>query len=165
MDTSTIKPQHLEAGKEYDEALVKLGLTADAVLWAYDRVVGHHVLVVVTDFFDFKGPLEISEKLFMAYNAAATPKEIDPFAVRLQSINQPLGEWCHRFAGGMNAAKHDPVTKKPAGNFTPIEGIEIDGLQLNNGWVIVVRPRSERKPIDLIRRWKRFSKNVEKAAA
>lgn len=165
MDPSTIEPQRLKAGREYDESLARLGLRADAVLWAYDTVIAQFVLVVVTEFFDFKGPLEISEKLFQAYNASITPQEIDPFTIRLHSTDQHVGQWCHRFANGINASKADPITKVPVTEPNPINAIEIHGLKLNKDWVIVARPQANRKNVELSRRWQRFASNVAKLAA
>src|SRR5947209_5983531 len=74
-----------EAGADYLKAVRALGLDPDALLWAYDTVIKKHVLVLVTDMFDFRGPYEVSQLLFQAYNNAGTPREIDPFIVRLHS--------------------------------------------------------------------------------
>jgi hypothetical protein len=48
------------------------------------------VLVIVTSLFDFVGPLRLMRLLFDAYDAAATPKEIDPFILRLHSPKHAL---------------------------------------------------------------------------
>lgn len=169
MAASEIDKSFLIAGHEYGEALASLGLDPEALFWAFDQNEDRHVLVLVTDFFDLKGPLEISKQLFKAYNASATPREIDPFVVRLHSINQPIGR---QFA---DQAKIGPVWKfklydsKMRQKELPVEArataMTIAGLEMRPDWIIRARTPQHRKTVELNRRWNRFTRNLEKAAA
>ncbi|TRC92180.1 hypothetical protein FJV76_32285 [Mesorhizobium sp. WSM4303] len=167
MDTPAIDERFLIAGQEYGDALAELGLDPHALFWAYDRDEKRHVLVLITDFFDFKGPLEISRQLFRAYNASATPQEIDPFVVRLHSVNQMVGGSLNNFvSGGWTFNKMDKVTGKPDGLPMEFEAFAQHGLEIKKGWVIRHRKIGPaRKSVELGRRWDRFTRNVDKVAA
>ncbi|MGV1757636.1 hypothetical protein ACQZ6F_17430 [Rhizobium sp. A22-96] len=168
MAAPDIEDKYLKAGREFASALDALGLDANALFWAFDSAESRHVLVLVTDFFDFKGPLEISKQLFKAYNASATPKEIDPFVIRLHSINQAMGErysehassdWKLRVRAGNKAGPIPGLTSAVINNLT------IGDLEMRPEWVIRGRKVTRSKSNDLSRRWGRFTRNVEKAAA
>lgn len=170
MDTRTIEERFLIAGKEYGKALEKLGLDPHALLWAYDEEEERFVLILITDFFDFKGPLEISRQLFKAYNASVTPQEIDPFTVRVHSINQPFGDQVRGMAtsdGKVTVA--DRFNRpKPDLKDVRITAWNFNGLILQPDWVISAKSgadKTPRKNIELSRRWDRFTKNLDKLAA
>lgn len=78
----------LKAGSDYLSALISLGLEPDGLFWAFEKAESRWVLALVTNYFDVAGPLNLSEVLFKAYRAAATPREIDPFMVRMFSPKQ-----------------------------------------------------------------------------
>lgn len=88
MATNELTETHMIAAREFTDSLSTIGFDMDAVFWAYDEEEERYVLIVVTDVFDAKGPLEIYQQIFKAYNASLTPKEIDPFSVRVLSTNQ-----------------------------------------------------------------------------
>lgn len=167
MDTRTIEKRFLIAGKEYGEALEKLGLDAHALMWAYDENEERFVLLLITDFFDFKGPLEISRQLFKAYNASATPQEIDPFTVRVHSINQPFA--ANAFNMATSDGKFDVFDKFGRPKTVPeqarISAWKSEGVELRPEWVIRVRKTAPRKNVELSRHWNRFTKNLDKVAA
>lgn len=167
MATPDIEERFLTAGREYGEALANLGLDPHALFWAYDEAEAHHVLVLVTDFFDFKGPLEISKQLFRAYNASVTPKEIDPFTVRLHSINQPVGQEFRNFAGsdGILRVWDKNMVPKPMPPEARVESFNVGGLVMKPSWTISVRPGKPRTSVELSRRWNRFTRNVDRVAA
>jgi len=167
MDTPEIEQRLLTAGEEFDAALAGLGLDAHALFWAFDKDLGHHVLVLVTDFFDFKGPLAISKALFRAYNASATPKEIDPFTIRLHSVNQPAGEKLLEIVNrGWSINKVDKRTNKLIGPAIPIKSVESGDLEIRPNWIISVRHSPDaRKSTLLSRRWDRFQRNINLLAA
>jgi hypothetical protein len=167
MAAPEIEKRFLTAGREYGIALADLGLDPHALFWAFDEEEDQHILVLITDFFDFKGPLEISKQLFRAYNAAATPKEIDPFVIRLHSVNQPVGRSLLSFAGGgWEINKIDKTTGKPIGESMKVSGVKSAGLDLRPEWIIKVRSeRPVRKSIELSRRWNRFARNIDRIAA
>jgi hypothetical protein len=68
MDSPELEVKFMSAGADYLKAVRALGLDPDALLWAYDTIIRKHVLVLVTDMFDFRGPYEVSQLLFQAYN-------------------------------------------------------------------------------------------------
>ena len=78
-------PGYVEAGAEYLSSIKALGLDPEGLFWAVDSAIGGHVLVLVTRMFDYAGPLALSQTMFKAYNASATPKAITPFIVRMHS--------------------------------------------------------------------------------
>lgn len=88
MATNELTETHMIAAREFTDSLSTIGFDMDAVFWGYDEEDERYVLIVVTDVFDAKGPLEIYQQIFKAYNASLTPKEIDPFSVRVLSKNQ-----------------------------------------------------------------------------
>lgn len=88
MATNELTETHMIAARKFTDSLSTIGFDMDAVFWAYDEEDERYVLIVVTDVFDAKGPLEIYQQIFKAYNASLTPKEIDPFSVRVLSTNQ-----------------------------------------------------------------------------
>lgn len=90
MAEEEIDEARLNAGAEYLDALRKLGLNPDGLLWGFDVRHQSWVLVLITSFFDYAGPLELSKLLFRAYELAGTPKDIDPFIVRLHSPKQRI---------------------------------------------------------------------------
>lgn len=167
MDPSEIDQRLLTAGKEFDVALAGLGLDAHALFWGFDKELGRHVLVLVTDYFDLKGPLAISRALFRAYNASVTPKEIDPFTVRLHSINQPAGrQFVDHVNSGWAVNKLDQKTKKPIGDAIPIKAMETYGVEIRPEWIIAARGlKQARKTTEINRRWDRFQRNIDKLAA
>lgn len=167
MAAPAIEERFLTAGREYGDALANLGLDPHALFWAYDTAEERHVLVLVTDFFDYKGPLEISRQLFRAYNASVTPKEIDPFTVRLHSINQSVGEEYRNFAGSDGKIKvwDKNMVPKPLPPEARVEEFNIGGLTMKPEWTIRVRPRKPRNTVELSRKWDRFTRNVDRAAA
>lgn len=167
MAAPEIDERFLTAGREYGDALADLGLDPHALFWAYDEVESRHVLVLVTDFFDFTGPLEISKQLFRAFNASVTPKEIDPFVVRLHSVNQAAGSEYANFAASDGTFKVFDKNMKPkfVGDAGRIESMNIRGLVMKPEWTIRTRKAAHRNSVDLSRKWKRFVRNVDKVAA
>ncbi|WP_273795134.1 hypothetical protein [Brucella intermedia] len=167
MDTRTIDERLLIAGKEYGNALEKLGLDPHALLWVFDEVEDRFVLILITDFFDLKGPLEISRQLLKAYNASVTPKEIDPFTVRVHSVNQPFGNEIHNIAAAdfrINIFDKN-MRPKPGTENARISGWTSNGTEIRLEWVISVKKNTHRKSTELSRRWDRFTRNIDQLAA
>lgn len=158
-----------QAGAEYLTALQKLGLDPECLFWAEDEIIGIPVLVLVTRQVDRVGPLALSRLLFKAFNAAATPNEINPFLVRLhspeQSIIQELGkvvemnkEFELHFAHGSPVASSD----RPVGP----ELLAGGGLRFERDWIYKWNTASEEQSKDhMVRQWRLFSENVERLAA
>jgi hypothetical protein len=166
MDTPELDVKYMPAGRDYLAAIRMLGLDPDALLWAYDKVMAKHVLVLVTDMFDFRGPYEVSELLFAAYNKAGTPREIDPFIIRLHSPKHTIVPQLLEFANAETVQKRNKETNQPEGDPIPVKEIDVGGgLVVRKAWVYVIRPQRSQKVVELARRWARFQRNVEKLAA
>ena len=149
------------AGAEYFAAIRQLGLEPDALFWAWDATIEKMVLVLVTRQFDRVGPLELSRRLFAAYNATATPKEISPFVIRLHSPQQAIIQ---------SLSKLFPINFKLQVKDGSDAGAQLE-IQLNAAdmqfqptWVYKFDTMSKRTPADLNRQWKRFDQNIAKLA-
>jgi hypothetical protein len=166
MDTPALPVDYFEEGGRYLSAVEALGLRPAAFFWAFDRFTENFVLVLVTAEFDAVGPLALSKILFKAYNSEATPRAIDPFIIRLHSPHHQSVQAmdkimpCKVEPGATVFKNGEPVTKV-ARAVTNIGGLEIDG-----DWVYRFdKPLSTAKPVDVLRRWRRFERNVDKKAA
>jgi hypothetical protein len=161
-----IEVKYLEAGREYLAGLRKLGFDPQALLWAYDQAMNTFVLVLVTELFDFMGPYEISKLLFKAYNLAATPREIDPFVIRLHSSNHSIVEDGNLllFAMGGTAETFDPATKERKAK-TTFSGGSTGGLQVERKWAFTIKHARKMDRITASRRWNRIQRNVDRLAA
>ncbi|MEA3533739.1 hypothetical protein [Rhizobium sp. CC-YZS058] len=169
MDTIEINAERLAAGARYKTALESLGLKPAGLLWAYDPADKMFLLVLITPVVDFVGPLALSEKLFTAYRATATPPEIDPFVVRLHSPKQA-------FAQAVEQHLQTRIRVRDLDEETGIFGPQYlaqekgtvtfgaDGLEFRPEWVYVFR-HSKRDTLDLSLQWRRFSGNVDQLAA
>lgn len=165
MDTPELAPSFLTAGREYVDTLLRLGMDIEIACWAYDKALNRFVLIMLTDFFDVKGPLEISKVLFRAYNSSVTPKEIDPFSVRLHSTGHPFAKEIRLWGPGTYVQKVDEVTRKPYGPKTDVRGGTSQGIQFDIDWLIRSSKPVRRKNVEVSRRWSRFVRNVDKEAA
>ena len=162
MDTPELDVTRHKAGARYLEALRKLGLEPVALFWAYDAAVKHFVLVLITEFFDLKGPYEISKLLFKAYNAAATPQEIDPFIVRLHS---PAQSAIRSLRMPTHIRPVDQRTGRPTGTAVEIKTSTHGDLTVSPQWTYKFGRVSKKISVDLRRRWSRFERNVTDLAA
>jgi hypothetical protein len=86
------------AGTEYLASLRKLGLEPDALCWIVrhfrvddDSTQSEKHLALVSSLADRYGPRQIYDLLFLAYDASATPKEVDPFIVSLYGPKTAVG--------------------------------------------------------------------------
>jgi hypothetical protein len=159
------------AGAEYLAALRSLGLDPEALFWARDTVVGEDVLILVTSLFDFAGPLELSGLLFKAYNLAATPREVDPFILRLHSPNHAaIREMAHRFGDGRRIKL--PILLALVQPVPGVHEIRLAALSMGADVTayadaVYTFDLSERPAasVDASRRWRRFQKHIDKLAA
>ena len=128
------------------------------------------MLVLVTSLFDFVGPLALTELLFEAYNAAATPKEIDPFIIRLHSPKHALYRAAQPFIGNrvdqadLKGADLDRATI--VGSVTPfaVASFQAGDLQSFGTWVYKSTP-TKPKISNSERRWTHFKDAVHAVAA
>lgn len=152
--TDTLEEPRIEAGRQYLAALQKLGLDPEALFWA-EQDSGGFVLVLLTGFFDYVGPLEVSRVLFKAYNASATPKEIDPFIVRLHSPKQTIGKLIRN---NLNYAIGPGIT------YRDLKLTFADLKIWETG--IIKHPSGKHSNVAMLgRKWKKIEGNVERLAA
>jgi hypothetical protein len=164
VDTVELDQVRKDAGAVYLEALERLGLHPSALFWAKDKVTNGFVLVLATEMFDYKGPLALSKLLFKAYNAAATPQEIDPFVVRLHSPDHAI----IRMLDGWRNLSNLKITHKngvPIDPSVSIQGVTVDDLEFRPDWVYLYNLPPKKGSIELLRRWRRFQAAVNKLAA
>ena len=167
---------HMQAGADYLAALQNLGLDPECLFWAEDEVVGHPVLVLVTRQFDRAGPLSLSRLLFKAYNAAATPREIDPFVLRLHSPEQAIIQ--QMVADGMQDFVRNPPSVMAAPIMYPGHQprredavpakvvIEAGGMKFQPDWVYKWSiPSKKPSSVFMSKQWRRFTENVDRLAA
>ena len=165
MDTPHLPPAFMTAGKEYVSTLERLGMDIEIACWAHDNVTSSFVLLMVTDFFDAKGPLEVSKVLFRAYRSSITPREIDPFSIRLHSTHHVFAKEIRLWAPGTWVQKYDPKTRSNVGPKASVRGGTSQGITFDVDWLISSAEPRERKSVEISRRWDRFVRNVDQAAA
>ncbi len=172
MDQRDLGVARYDAGAEYLDALRRLKLEPEALFWAYDRTLGQFVLVIVTSLFDFAGPLALTKLLFDAYNASATPSEIDPFILRLHSPKHALYRAAQFHIGNrfdiadLKGRALDRATI--AGEVTPplVMSFRAGDLEGFGTWTYKSAPVSPKaKTADTERRWRRFESAVHALAA
>jgi hypothetical protein len=176
VDQKDLGVERYDAGRDYLAALRDLKLEPEALFWAYDKSMGQFVLVLVTSLFDFAGPLALTKLLFDAYNAAATPKAIDPFILRLHSpkhalyraaqanIGNRLDGWSNR--ADLKGTALDRATI--SGEFMPpiVASFRAGDLEGFGTWVYKSTPVSKGvKAVELGSRWRRFEHAVHALAA
>lgn len=156
--------RRLTAGREYLTALRKLGFDPDVMAWAGageadpgHEGAGRFELLLVTTWADNIGPKAVYDLLFEAYDASATPKEIDPFIVTLFS---PQTRVAADLLGAIRTARSPRLP--PGGQ--PIMILGMLDYFTTTDWIIVGRePRSTR--FEDARRFGAFQRNVQKLAA
>jgi hypothetical protein len=151
------------AGAVYLAALRTLGLEPDGLFWAWDRLDERWVLMLVSRYFDIVGPSALSTLLFKAYNAAATPAEIDPFIIRIHS---PDHHMIRSMIKGMDDFKSQVIDR---GRIT--KGDSMENALFGNNSILVPLPKAyvwkdvRRPTIDLLRKWGFITKKVDALAA
>lgn len=171
MDQKDLGVERHDAGQDYLAALRSLKLEPEALFWAHDKGLDQFVLVLVTSLFDFAGPLALTQLLFDAYNAAATPKEIDPFIIRLHSPKHTLYRAVQPHLGtrfdqaDLKGSALDRATI--AGDVTPsiIAAFQVGDLEGFGPWVYKSTPGSKARALDPGRRWARFERAIHAVAA
>jgi hypothetical protein len=172
VDQKDLGVARYDGGHEYLEAIRSLKLEPDALFWAYDKAIEQFVLVLVTSLFDYAGPLALTRLLFDAYNASATPKDIDPFIIRLHSPKHAL----YREAQVHIGNRYDQADLKGseldwatiAGTVTPtfIASFTAGDLTSFGTWVYKSTPAVAKAATGASeRRWTRFERAVHAVAA
>lgn len=151
--------RRLKAGREYLTALRKLGFNPDALLWAGVGGVaaeGAMELLIVTTWADNIGPKAIYDLLFEAYDASATPKEVDPFVVSLFSPQTQVAIDLGDAVRTLQAETHREMR--------PIIMLGMMDYYTTPPWIISYRPSKSTRFEDA-RRFNAFQNNVAKLAA
>jgi hypothetical protein len=150
----TLTEEKWDAGLVYLRAIQKLGLDPECFFWAADFVVGHHVLLMATSAYDFAGPTAIAKTLFKAYNASATPRQINPFLLRFHSLQH---SYIQATAKELELYKdfRDPLNKTLFG---------ARDLKWQPDWFYkfdIAEPRAT----TVKQNWRRYEKHIEQLAA
>jgi hypothetical protein len=171
MDQNDLGLARYDAGRDYLKALRALDLEPESLFWAFDRAIDQFVLVLVTSFFDYAGPLALSELLFKAYRAAATPAEIDPFILRLHSPKQTIYRellFALMTTGTIEAGWQidDYYRAVLAGDRQQTGVFKFNYAELEGfgAWIYTAK-KKQTKLIDVARPWDRFSHKIEALAA
>ncbi|MDP4026230.1 hypothetical protein Q8W71_26745 [Methylobacterium sp. NEAU 140] len=158
MDTPELSLDQLEAGRAYYEALGKLGLNPEGLLWAYDYEDRAFRLWLIWSGIDQYGPLAISKLLFKAYRAAALPRKISPFSVHIVNNSHVLAISIENISKAPPAERYNYYRiTRPGQEKEPI-------LFFRKDWIYHLQPgRFENKKIK--RDWTSFNKNIDTIAA
>lgn len=178
---ASLSDAELRAGAEYLSALRHLGFFPEAMCWVlrnvYDEdgyltdVDAGHSLAIVSGFADYAGHKTIYDLLFKAYDAAITPKELDPFQVTLYGPASSGGKTLLAYLVDriIDKAKSDLADSeahrdKPA--VMMVTNNDIDGtvLAVPLEGIYVARTFTKRPEI-VVRNFARFKAKVEKLAA
>ena len=160
-----------EAGRAYLAALRALGLDPEALFWAMDARAGEDVLVLVTSLFDVAGPLGLSELLFKAHESAATPRDVNPFVLRLHSPRHTAIQDLARHLGD-GARIGSVIASAPDAPSADLGEIRLAALSV--GADVTAYPDAiytfdlsgaDSTPVDAPGRWRRLQEQVDKLAA
>jgi hypothetical protein len=148
------------AGQEYITSLRKLGFDPDIAAWAAPVKRSDSVemeLIIVTSWADNIGPKAVYDLLFEAYDASATPREIDPFLVTLLSPQTQVAIDLRNRLETMRREKFGPEDRSMF-----ILGM-LDYSTVPQ-WILAHR-HSEPARFDDLRRFKVFQNNIAALAA
>lgn len=165
MDTPKLPDSLKEAGQAYYDALVKLGLDPEGLLWAYDNQAAEFRLWLVWSGLDRYGPFAMSKLLFRAYNASALPREVDPFSVYVVAPEHRIGDMARQMADAYKATEGRDNLDQIVIALAAPDGQKDSMLhETRFGWVYHLKPR--RSSVKKINRdWRHFNENVSALAA
>jgi hypothetical protein len=143
----------LGAGREYLAAVERLGLRPTAMFWAFDSTLEEFVLVLTTPLYDYAGPYELSKILIEAYRRSGTPREIDPFVVRLHSPEHSIIREIGKFV---------PFGTTMQGASMAVTAAD---LSVDSSWIYRFAKPAALTSVEAARRWDRFVRNVDRLAA
>lgn len=151
------------AGKEYLAALNALGLKPDVLCWVYEVEEGEMQLAIVTSMAERVGGLSIYKLLFRAYEAAATPREINPFIVSVYGPKSNFGVKLRRVLGGLAERGTFSVPERAA-LFT-LTDTGASGRRVVLGRGVYVASEGRRSAAEDLKRFRHFQRRVEALAA
>lgn len=163
--SNELTPTLLDHGLAFHAAISKLGFSPDVLAWA---MVEHEwQLVMVTSLADRVGALDLYETFFRAQDWGAIPADFDLLRLSIYSPKSEVGIDFESFlssvvdADGRLATPHGTKSHVERGAF--VIGL-LDPLVIDGRGVYAIQKSGFSADQDL-RRWKRFSQNVEKLAA
>ncbi len=151
------------AGREYLAALARLGLDPDVLCWVYDADHDEMQLAIVTTMAERVDGLSIYKLLFRAYEAAATPREIDPFIVSVYGPGSDFGVTLRRHLGGM-AKRGMFSTPEQAARFAMTKA-GVSGRLVVPGKGVYVATEGRRSAAEDLKRFQYFQRRVRALAA
>lgn len=156
---ATIGETRFKAGQDYLEALEALGLSPDALAWAVDENTNEVYLLLITGYLDAAGPLEVSKQLFRAYNLAATPREVDPFMVKLLS---PRQGYARGLLKTFSQLRNEQEERRGRDDWFAVLGTS-DGVHISARGVyrVVEKPK---QTATLLPKWGRVVKRIDQLA-
>ena len=157
-ETLNLDRRKWDAGAEYLAALRKLGLEPEVLAWGFCGPDSRVELVLVSSWVDNVGPKVLYDLLFAAYDASATPKEIDPFIVSVYSSRSVLG---HQLSSMIEHAGQDSRLFNGSGTILVLGGGEV----MVPASMVYIARRSHRSKMEELRRFKRFEREVTALAA
>jgi hypothetical protein len=171
VDPKDLGVERYDAGRDYLVACGPSGLKRRRSFGRTTKPSSSSYWSLVMSLFDFAGPLALTQLLFDAYNASATPKEVDPFIIRLHSPKHTL----YRAVQGHIATRFDQADLKGsaldratiAGDVHPsiIAAFQVGDLESFGSWVYKSTPKARAKALDPERQWSRFERAVHAVAA
>ncbi len=151
------------AGKEYLAALNGLGLEPDVLCWVYDADADEMQLAIVTSMAERVEGLSIYKLLFRAYEASATPREIDPFIVSVYGPRSHFGMALRRHLGGM--ARCGTFSSPERAAMFTMTNAGASGRLVVLGRGVYAAKEGRRSAAEDLQRFKRFQRRVEALAA
>ncbi len=151
------------AGREYLAALSRLGLDPDVLCWVFDADHDEMQLAIVTTMAERVDSLSIYKLLFRAYDAAATPREIDPFIVSVYAPGSNFGVTLRRHLGGM--AKRGTFTTQDLAARFAMTKTGASGRLVVPGKGVYVASDGHRSAVEDLKRFQHFQHRVRALAA
>lgn len=155
MDIPKLPLTLLEAGKDYDRSLRRLGLRGDGLVWVWDTLEEEFHLYLIWAGVEKYGPLALAELLLRAYNCSHLPKSVDPFAVHFLSDRHPVAKLLMTLEVGLARTQ----VRSGFGDAKEHPAIHSQG-----DWVVRMNKQA-RNSVEVGRDWKRFRQAVNKLAA
>lgn len=168
-----IDDARVEAGRDYIAALDQAGFRAEGAFWAYRKETPYDPeLLLVTTLVDRVGTKTIYDALFVAYEKAKTPREIDPWIVALISPKMVLGTAVlDTLMNRPEPAEMKRMAEKLASRDSVLEEVHQGVFSERLGWVVppngIYRAPTRNKAPEAtrqIRQWRRFESEVLQAA-
>lgn len=151
------------AGGQYHRTLKDLGLEPDVLCWVYEADRNELQLAIVTSMAERIDGLSIYKLLFRAYEAAATPREIDPLIVSIYGPRSDFGATLRRHLGAL-AQRGTFSTPQRAALFA-MTNAGASGRLVVLGKGVYAASEGHRSAAEDLKRFQRFQRRVRALAA